>query len=103
MLISPYRLYHERVPHWIVAYDVDDRHVFIHDPWLDTEQTESPINKAALAIPLKEFERISVYGKSRLRAAVVVEAPNQPDARGAPWPGLSSPGTAIMKGYERRT
>lgn len=77
MLISPYRLYHERVPHWIVAYDVDDRHVFIHDPWLDTEQTESPINKAALAIPLKEFERISVYGKSRLRAAVVVEAPQK--------------------------
>jgi ribosomal protein S18 acetylase RimI-like enzyme len=74
VLISPYRLYHERVPHWVVAYDVDDRHVFIHDPWLDTAQTESPINKAALAIPLKEFERISVYGKSRLRAAVVVEA-----------------------------
>jgi ribosomal protein S18 acetylase RimI-like enzyme/predicted double-glycine peptidase len=80
VLISPYRLYHERVPHWIVAYDVDDRHVFIHDPWLDTEQTESPINKAALAIPLKEFERISVYGKARLRAAVVVEAsPKSPN------------------------
>ena len=75
VLISPYRLYHERVPHWIVAYDCDDRNVYIHDPWLDQDAAESPINKAALAIPLKEFERISVYGKARLRAAVLVEAP----------------------------
>jgi ribosomal protein S18 acetylase RimI-like enzyme len=75
VLISPYRLYHERVPHWIVAYDYDDRHVYIHDPWLDMDEAESPINKAALAIPSEEFERISVYGKARLRAAVVVEAP----------------------------
>jgi ribosomal protein S18 acetylase RimI-like enzyme len=74
VLISPYRLYHERVPHWIVAYDCDDRNVYIHDPWLDSDVAESPINKAALAIPLKEFERISVYGKARLRAAVIVEA-----------------------------
>ena len=79
------------MPHWIVAYDVDDRHVFIHDPWLDTEQTESPINKAALAIPLKEFERISVYGKSRLRAAVVVEAPRKAEAP------LKSPDTSLRE------
>jgi ribosomal protein S18 acetylase RimI-like enzyme len=75
VLISPYRLYHERVPHWIVAYDYDDRHVFVHDPWLDPDEADSPITKAGLAIPLKEFERISAYGKSRLRAAVVVEQP----------------------------
>jgi ribosomal protein S18 acetylase RimI-like enzyme len=74
VLISPYRLYHERVPHWVVAYEADERHVFVHDPWLDPDETESPLAKAALAIPLKELERISVYGKSRLRAAVVVEA-----------------------------
>ena len=70
-----YRLYRERVPHWVVAYDHDGEHVFIHDPWLEPDEAESPINKAALAIPIAEFDRISVYGKSRLRAAVVVEAP----------------------------
>ena len=75
VLISPYRLYRERVPHWIVAYDYDERHVYIHDPWLEIDEAESPINKAALAIPRKEFERISVYGKARLRAAVLVESP----------------------------
>ena len=74
VLISPYRLYRERVPHWIVVYDYDDRHIYIHDPWLDLDEAESPLNKAALAIPHAEFERISVYGKSRLRAAVIVEA-----------------------------
>lgn len=83
VLISPYRLYRERVPHWILAYDYDERHVFIHDPWLDLDEAESPLNKAALAIPLAEFERISVYGKSRLRAAVVVEARNPAAENGA--------------------
>jgi ribosomal protein S18 acetylase RimI-like enzyme len=95
VLISPYRLYHERVPHWVVAYDCDDRNVFIHDPWLESDVAESPINKAALAIPLKEFERISVYGKARLRAAVVVEAP-VPETIG---PGIS--GRAVRKPPQR--
>ena len=89
VLISPYRLYRERVPHWVVAYDYDDRHVYIHDPWLETEVAESPINKAALAIPRREFERISVYGKARLRAAVVVEAPVDGTTGGSRIPARS--------------
>jgi ribosomal protein S18 acetylase RimI-like enzyme len=90
VLISPYRLYRERVPHWVVAYDYDDRHVYIHDPWLERDEAESPLNKAALAIPLKEYERISVYGKARLRAAVVVEARSKP-ARGPAPPHPKRP------------
>lgn len=83
VLISPYRLYHERVPHWILVYDYNERHMFVHDPWLDPEESEGPMGKAGIAIPVKEFERITVYGKSRLRAAVVVEAPR---TRGATQP-----------------
>lgn len=78
VLISPYRLYHERCPHWVVVYDYNDRHMFIHDPWLEPDEAETPIAKAGLAIPLKEFDRISVYGRSRLRAAVVLEGASRP-------------------------
>lgn len=98
VLISPYRLYHERVPHWVVAYDIDEQHVFIHDPWLESDQAESPINKAALAIPLKEFDRISVYGKSRLRASIVVHAPLENAAKRD-----RDVEPATLKGIERRT
>ncbi|WP_137388142.1 GNAT family N-acetyltransferase/peptidase C39 family protein [Rhodoligotrophos defluvii] len=73
VLVSAYRMYHERSPHWILAYDCDDSYVFAHDPWVDPESYEIPASKAAVAIPVKEFERMSVYGKSRLRAAVIVE------------------------------
>lgn len=84
VLISPYRLYHERVPHWILVYDYNERHMFVHDPWLDPEESEGPMGKAGIAIPVKEFERITVYGKSRLRAAVVVEAPPRRGAKPSP-------------------
>jgi hypothetical protein len=81
VLISPYRLYHERVPHWILVYDYNERHMFVHDPWLDPDESDGPMGKAGIAIPIKEFERITVYGKSRLRAAVVVEAPPRRGAK----------------------
>lgn len=73
VLISAYRMYHERFPHWVVAYDCDDKMIFAHDPWVDPEAYETPMAKAALAIPEGEFDRMMSYGKSRLRAAILVE------------------------------
>lgn len=73
ILVSAYRMYHERSPHWILAYDCDDQFIFAHDPWIDPDNYEIAVSKAAVAIPVAEFERMSVYGKSRLRAAVIVE------------------------------
>ncbi len=73
-LISTYRMYRERVPHWIVVYDHDQRYIFAHDPFVDPDEHEVPLGKAGLAIPMDEFESIAAYGRSRLRAAIVVEA-----------------------------
>ena len=73
VLISAYRMYHERYPHWIVVYGREQRHVFAHDPWIETDDFETAIAKAHLAIPLSEFERMWSYGKSRLRAAILVK------------------------------
>jgi len=73
VLISAYRMYHERTPHWLLAYDCDDHYVYAHDPWVDSDSYDVALSKAAVAIPIEQFERMSVYGKSRLRAAVIVE------------------------------
>ncbi len=67
-------MYRERVPHWIVVYDHDQRYVFAHDPFVDRDEHEVPLGKAGLAIPMDEFDRIAAYGRTRLRAAIVVEA-----------------------------
>jgi ribosomal protein S18 acetylase RimI-like enzyme len=72
-LISTYRMYHTRVPHWIVAYDHDSDYIFAHDPFVDVEEFEAPMDKAALAIPLEEFDVITAYGSDRLRATILVE------------------------------
>ncbi len=72
-LISTYRMYRTRVPHWIVAYGHDRDYVFAHDPFVDVDEFEAPMDKAALAIPLEEFEVITAYGSDRLRATILVE------------------------------
>jgi ribosomal protein S18 acetylase RimI-like enzyme len=72
VLISPWRMYHERYPHWILLYGYDARTVFAHDPWIEPDEHETAIAKAHLAIPWSEFEAMSAYGRSRLRAAVLV-------------------------------
>ncbi len=72
VLVSTWRMYREREPHWVVAYDHDQRHIFVHDPFVDPEKHEVPFGKAALAIPISVFDAIAVYGRSRLRAAIVL-------------------------------
>lgn len=78
VLISPWRMYHERCPHWILVYGHDERTVFAHDPWVDPDDHDGALAKAHLAIPWKEFEAMSVYGRSRLRAAVLVARKGDP-------------------------
>jgi ribosomal protein S18 acetylase RimI-like enzyme len=73
VLISTHRMYGDRTPHWIVAYEHDSQYVFAHDPWVGHDLLETPAQKAGIAIALPEFERMSVWGRSRLKAAIIVE------------------------------
>lgn len=77
VLISTYLMYGHRVPHWIVAYDHDRQHIFAHDPFIDADEMEGPLDKAGLAIPMEQFDRMAAFGKFRLRAAVFVEPMKQ--------------------------
>lgn len=62
----------KRTPHWIVAYGADSHYIFAHDPWLEPDRRKARKSEA-LAIPIPEFERISAWGRSRLKAAVLLE------------------------------
>lgn len=72
VLISGYRMFRRRVPHWVLAYGVDGRHLFIHDPWIEDRTGETLSDAAALPIPFHEFDRMSRWGAAGLRAAVLV-------------------------------
>jgi hypothetical protein len=73
VLISSYRLYGERWPHWVLVHGHDGRRVYVHDSWIDDEYAfDTAATKANLPIPYAEFERMATYGKRRLGAAILV-------------------------------
>ncbi len=72
VLVSGYRMFGSREPHWVLVHDSDARHLIIHDPWLEHEQHESPADAASLPIPDGEFERMARWGRTGVRAQVLL-------------------------------
>ncbi len=72
VLISSYRIYHEKFPHWVVVTGFDDRFVYVHDPYVDEERGRSETDVINMPILQKDFQRMARYGKSGLRAAIVL-------------------------------
>lgn len=75
VLVSGYRMFRKKVPHWLLAHGQDGRHVFVNDPWVETAELETNVAAANLPIPAEEFQRMARYGKEDLRAAVVIRKP----------------------------
>jgi ribosomal protein S18 acetylase RimI-like enzyme len=72
VLVSGYRMFHEKFPHWLLAYAGDHRHVFVNDPFVEADEEETLVSAANLPIPTDEFQRMARFGKDNLRAAIVV-------------------------------
>jgi ribosomal protein S18 acetylase RimI-like enzyme len=72
VLVSGFRMFAQKVPHWVLVHGHDARHVFVHDPFVDTEDLETRDSAANLPIPIAEFDRMARYGKDGLRAAVII-------------------------------
>ncbi|WP_425406679.1 GNAT family N-acetyltransferase/peptidase C39 family protein [Hwanghaeella sp.] len=73
VLISTYALDREKVPHWVVVVGLDDRFVYVHDPFVDPDVIQSQTDRMALPIPREDFERMSRYGRAKQRAAIVIK------------------------------
>jgi ribosomal protein S18 acetylase RimI-like enzyme len=72
VLISSYRIYHEKFPHWVVVTGFDDRFIYVHDPYVDEEKGRTETDVINMPILQKDFQRMARYGKSGLRAAIVL-------------------------------
>ncbi len=73
VLISTWRLYRERAPHWVVLTGFDAEHVYIHDPWIDPKLNYSTVDKVNIPIRLDEFEKMSRYGRAQTQIALVLQ------------------------------
>jgi ribosomal protein S18 acetylase RimI-like enzyme len=72
VLVSGYRMFHKKFPHWLLAYAGDQRHVLVNDPYVEAAEEETPVSASNLPIPIDEFHRMARYGRGNVRAAIVV-------------------------------
>lgn len=80
VLISSYRIYHEKFPHWVVVTGFDDRFIYVHDPYVDDENDKVPMDCINMPILQKDFARMARYGKAGLKAVLILKkaaAPKQ--------------------------
>lgn len=73
VLISTYRLYGEKMPHWLLVVGYDRNFLYLHDPYIPegTDRADS-IN---LPLRREDFERVSRFGKARHRYMLAVSRP----------------------------
>jgi len=75
VLISSYRIYGEKMPHWVVVSGFDQHFVYVNDPYVDHEEGETPTDSINIAIPKREFTRMARYGRAGLQAVVLISLP----------------------------
>jgi ribosomal protein S18 acetylase RimI-like enzyme len=74
ILISTFRMDRKKAPHWVVMSGFDDDCLYMHDP--DPEEgRQSELDCQFIPIACEDFDRMSSFGKNRLRTAVII------------WPG----------------
>ncbi|HEY0633926.1 MAG TPA: peptidase C39 family protein [Gammaproteobacteria bacterium] len=72
VLISSYRIYQEKFPHWVVVTGFDDRFIYAHDPFVDREKGKVRADCINMPILQTEFERMARYGKSGQRSVLII-------------------------------
>jgi ribosomal-protein-alanine acetyltransferase len=72
VLISLYRIYGEKTPHWVVITGIDEHFVYFHDPYIDRAAGKTATDCINVPITRAEFDRVARYGGTRLRATVLL-------------------------------
>ncbi len=72
VLISSYRIYKEKFPHWVVMTGYDQKYFYVHDPFVDYETGKAVIDCINMPILKKDFERMAKYGKAGQKAALIM-------------------------------
>ncbi|HBD12992.1 MAG TPA: ribosomal-protein-alanine N-acetyltransferase [Porticoccaceae bacterium] len=74
-LISSYRLYGEKSPHWVTVTGTHASTLYLHDPYIDLDNHRTALDSMYLPIHRQEFERMARYGRSGQYALVIISRP----------------------------
>lgn len=77
VLISSWRIYGERFPHWVVITGFDNRFVYVHDPYIDDAKGKTALDSIGMPISHEEFAGMARYGRGAQRAALVIRLPER--------------------------
>lgn len=72
VLISTYRLDRKKAPHWVVISGYDEQCFYLHDPYPD-EIFQDHNDCQYMPIRFDDFERMSVFGASRMRTSIHID------------------------------
>ncbi len=72
VLISSYRIYGEKSPHWVVITGSDEKYIYFHDPFVDYDEDKSPTDCINMFMAKKDFERMAKYGRKGQRAVLLI-------------------------------
>ncbi|MDD1622176.1 MAG: GNAT family N-acetyltransferase/peptidase C39 family protein [Methylococcaceae bacterium] len=71
ILISTFSMDRRKAPHWVVMSGFDNDCLYMHDP--DPEEgRQSELDCQFIPIAREDFDRMSCFGKTRLRTAVII-------------------------------
>lgn len=71
ILISTFAMDRKKAPHWVVVSGFDQDCLYMHDSDPD-DSRQSEIDSQFIPVAREDFERMSCFGKSRLRTAVII-------------------------------
>lgn len=72
VLTSYYHFNRQKLPHWLTVTGADDHFIYAHDPYVSRGGEKTAKDCMNVPIPHADFDRMTRYGKARLRAAVVL-------------------------------
>lgn len=71
VLISTYRMDSRKAPHWVTVTAMDEQCFYVHDP--DPDNNQNALDCQYLPIARGDFDKMSLFGKEKLRTAVVLK------------------------------
>ncbi len=71
VLISTWRLDRKKAPHWVAVTAIDEECLYINDP--DPGDDQTALDCQSVPIARGDFDRMSLFGRDRLRTVVVIE------------------------------
>ncbi len=71
ILISTYRMDGRKAPHWVTVSGIDSECLYVHDPDPEKDKQDA-LDCQYMPIAREDFDRMSSFGKEKLRACVVL-------------------------------